>query len=167
MSKYLTLIRHAKSSWTDSGLSDFERPLNKRGFRDAPVMADYFSKRCNVVSKIVSSPAMRAKTTAEIFAKCFQISENQIQFEKGIYEASADKLIRIISEFNPEWEQVVMFGHNPGFSYLASLLTSELYSKPTCSISEIELHIENWNEIMEGMGTLKNYDFPKKHSELQ
>ncbi len=160
--KKLFLVRHAKSSWSDGQLKDFDRPLNKRGFKDAPNMAQRLVNANVSVDKIVSSPALRAKTTAGFFADVFNINSSEIHFEPHIYEAHPDPLMRIISGFSDEWNTVLMFGHNPGFSYVLGLLTGEMIHKVTCSISEVELHIESWTETAEMVGSLISHDYPKK-----
>ncbi len=165
--KKLTAIRHAKSSWSNSSITDFNRPLNDRGLRDAPLMANYYRNHAKTIDQIVSSSALRAKTTAVIFAKAFEIPEDVILMEERIYEASAEELFNIISGFKEEWNHVIMVGHNPGFSYLVGLLTSELSDKPTCCISEIELNVSDWRHVSSGVGQLVHYDFPKNYPEMQ
>ncbi len=165
--KRLTLIRHAKSDWGDSSLSDFDRPLNKRGQRDAPAMADYYKNTGAKPDVIISSPALRAKTTANYFLSAFSLTESQLNLERGIYEASPSELMTIINSLDEKWNNVLMFGHNPGFSMLATELTNEYYHKVTCSVSELELYVENWNEVINGSGKLVHFDYPKNHTDLQ
>jgi len=159
--KKLILIRHAKSSWTQAGMSDFNRPLNQRGINDAPQMAGRIRSSKLTIDQIVSSPALRAITTAETFSEVLDIPFENILQNKAIYEADPETLMRIVSKFESSWNTVIMFGHNPGLSYLVGLLTGELYDKVTCSISEIDLHIEDWAHCTAGIGSLTSYDFPK------
>ncbi|MFK7756215.1 MAG: histidine phosphatase family protein [Flavobacteriales bacterium] len=165
--KRVTLIRHAKSDWGNPDLKDFDRPLNKRGLRDAPAMAKYYKETSVTPDVIVSSPALRAQTTALFFLEEFNITPEHFILESAIYEASPDTLMEIISKFHKEWNHVLMFGHNPGFSYLANELTLENYNKVTCSISEIELYVEDWNLVSRGTGKMTYSDYPKTHPELQ
>jgi len=165
--KTLTIIRHAKSSWDNHGLSDFQRPLNKRGLRDAPLMAKYYQDRVADLDLIVSSPAVRAKTTAEIFKDTYDVADSQFTLERKIYEAAYTTLLEIINEFSNEYNHVMMFGHNPGFSFLVSVLTGDMKDLPTCSISEVVFDINSWKEVFEGTGILQYFDYPKHHSEMQ
>lgn len=159
--KKLILIRHAKSSWTQAGMSDFNRALNQRGINDAPKMAERIRSSKLTIDQIVSSPALRAITTAETFSVVLDIPFENILQNKDIYEADPETLMRIVSKFEPSWNTVIMFGHNPGLSYLVGLLTGELYDKVTCSISEIDIHIDDWAHCTAGIGSLISYDFPK------
>ncbi len=113
------------------------------------------------VDGIISSPALRAITTAKCFATQLEIPINSIKEERKIYEASPDTLMELLQELDNTLEKVILFGHNPGLSYLTGLLTGELYDKVTCSISEIELHIEEWSSCSVGIGSLISYDYPK------
>ncbi len=159
--KKLILIRHAKSSWSQAGMSDFDRPLNQRGINDAPKMAGRIRSSKLTIDQIVSSPALRAITTAEMFSEVFDIPFENILQNKAVYEADTETLMRIVSKFESSWNTVIMFGHNPGLSYLVGLLTGELYDKVTCSISEIDIHIDDWSHCTAGIGSLISYDFPK------
>jgi len=159
--KKLILIRHAKSSWSQAGMSDFDRPLNQRGINDAPKMAGRIRSSKLTIDQIVSSPALRAITTAEMFSEVFDIPFENILQNKAVYEADPETLMRIVSKFESSWNTVIMFGHNPGLSYLVGLLTGELYDKVTCSISEIDIHIDDWSHCTAGTGSLISYDFPK------
>lgn len=135
--------------------------------REAPKMAAHYRNHCSRIDQIVSSPANRAKATALQFSKEFGLQDEQFILNRDIYEAHPDTLMKIISNFESHWNHVILFGHNPGISYLISLLTSELINVPTCSIAEISLHIEDWTHVTEGIGNLDHYDFPKNHLEMQ
>lgn len=142
-------------------MSDFNRALNQRGINDAPKMAERIRSSKLTIDQIVSSPALRAITTAETFSVVLDIPFENILQNKDIYEADPETLMRIVSKFEPSWNTVIMFGHNPGLSYLVGLLTGELYDKVTCSISEIDIHIDDWAHCTAGIGSLISYDFPK------
>lgn len=142
-------------------MSDFDRPLNQRGINDAPKMAGRIRSSKLTIDQIVSSPALRAITTAEMFSEVFDIPFENILQNKAVYEADPETLMRIVSKFESSWNTVIMFGHNPGLSYLVGLLTGELYDKVTCSISEIDIHIDDWSHCTAGIGSLISYDFPK------
>ena len=117
--KKLFLVRHAKSSRDNAQLADFDRPLNDRGLRDAPFMGKLFAERKIRVDGIVSSPALRAKTTAEFFA--VELKVGKMVFNGDIYDADTRTLLGIILQLDPTWNSVMMFGHNPGFSQIATI----------------------------------------------
>lgn len=158
----LTLVRHAKSSWSDPDLSDFERPLNERGRRDAPLMAARLTSLRRKPDQWVSSPALRAITTAHAFGAQLGVPLENIGINPRIYEASVETLMNLIRGFDPQARHVLMFGHNPGFSDLARALATCPFSEmPTCAIASIELQIGEWRELGPGCGRLANYLYPK------
>src|SRR5882757_4023814 len=122
----LTLIRHAKSDWDDRSLSDFERPLNARGLRDAPTMARRFvaglAREPATALRLVSSPARRALTTAQLFADTLGIARRELVLEPRIYEAMPGTLLEIVRGFAETDRHVLMFGHNPGLSDFARIM---------------------------------------------
>ena len=158
----LTLVRHAKSSWADPGMRDFERPLNPRGTRDAPVMAVRVSELRRLPDHLVSSPAMRAFTTACTFADRLGFATDAIQLDSRIYEASRETLAEVVRGLDPKSKHAMLFGHNPGFSELARwLATCSFTEMPTCAIASLELQIGDWRELGPGCGKLANYLYPK------
>jgi phosphohistidine phosphatase len=162
MAKQLLLVRHAKSDWNDIQLSDFNRTLNSRGEKNAPQMAQRLVAKNIIPEQIVSSPAVRALTTARYFAKEFAIAESAIVQEKRIYEATTDELLNIINKLDNSSSFTAIFGHNPGISSLADTLCNEnLYAIPTCAVILIYFPFENWNMISAGTGELILYDYPK------
>lgn len=157
------LVRHAKSSWADPGMADFDRPLNDRGLRDAPDMARRFRARNEPVDLLVSSPAKRAITTARIFAQ--ELGIEQVRTEERIYEAHFRALEGLLTTLPDEARSVMLFGHNPGFSLLAQELTGDgVGDMPTCAIVRIDLFAERWNEAASGTGTVVWVEAPKDHS---
>lgn len=163
----LYLTRHAKSSWDDPRTDDFNRPLNERGERDAPHMARVFADRGERVDLIVTSPAVRARTTAEIFAKALGIEERAIKQDKNIYLAPAEDLLRLVNLLPKEANHVMIFGHNPGFTDLIHYLgDGNVGDLPTCSTVRLDFIIDPWGEVSRGLGTLVWYDHPKGHPEL-
>ncbi|HEY0977081.1 MAG TPA: histidine phosphatase family protein [Flavobacteriales bacterium] len=154
------LVRHAKSSWADPGMADFDRPLNERGLRDAPVMAERFLERNEPVDLLVSSPAARALATARCFANVLGI-ERIVEVER-IYEAHQKALRGVLEELPDEARHVMLFGHNPGFTVLAEELSGErIGDLPTCAIVRIDLMADRWREVSAGTGTLVWADAPK------
>src|SRR5690606_26806123 len=122
--KHLFIIRHAKSDWSFD-VSDYDRPLNSRGFKNAPKMAERMAKYAIRPQELISSPAKRAITTAQIFAEQLAVPVNEIKLEPRIYEALPNMLLQLISELDNRLECVAFFGHNPGFTLLINYLANE------------------------------------------
>lgn len=161
--KSIFLIRHAKSSWDNPELRDFDRPLNKRGFRDAPFMAQLLSKKIPTPDKFVSSPAKRAFTTATYFAEAFGLGSTDIRQEQAIYDAYAQELLYIIQRLDPKWNTVCLFGHNPGFTNLANQFTDNFIANiPTCGIAHISGAIKDWKEFKRDQVQLRAFYYPKQ-----
>jgi phosphohistidine phosphatase len=157
--KRLILIRHAKSDWSEPELKDFDRSLNARGKRDAPVMADKLFSKYSKADALISSPAKRALTTAKVF---FQRYEKSVLIERSeIYEARYLQLIQLINSFDDKWNTVILFGHNPGFSDLASMLSGQNIELPTCAMAALEFDFKNWELISAETGKLVYFNFPK------
>ncbi len=160
--KRLYIIRHAKSSWDDSSLDDYQRPLNKRGEKNAPFMGQLLKDKGVMPDTIISSPAVRAMSTAEIIAK-------EIGFEKPItpnpyiYEAYVTTLQETVSYIHDSHDTAFLVGHNPGVSALAYMLCDMRENLPTCAIVEIEFNCDSWMEVSKENGVLKSYEYPKKY----
>ena len=164
--KTLYLIRHAKSSWSDPTLRDFERPLNKRGKRDAPFMAEQLKRKGVVPDLIISSPAVRAKKTANQFAKTLGYPKKEIDFKPAIYDAEEDDLLAILQAIQASHHSVLLFGHNPEFTEVANLLANiQINNVPTTGIVAIQFEVKEWNQLEFGMGKLLFFDYPKKYKQ--
>lgn len=160
--RLLTVVRHAKSSWDDSKLSDFERPLNERGRRDAPAMARRLLKVPPRPDLLISSPATRALTTARIFADEAGIKTQDLAIDAKIYDASVDTLLKVVRGLDDGARHVVLFGHNPGMTELAHLLADCPFDEmPTCSAARVEFAAKSWHDIAPHDGKLVHYMFPK------
>jgi phosphohistidine phosphatase len=161
--KTLYLIRHAKSSWDDLLLGDFDRPLNKRGRSDAPKMGKRLKERDVHPDLLLSSPAERALSTCMIIAEKIGYSLTNVHTDQRLYHASEDKLLAIVREFNDANDEVVIFGHNPGLTDFVNKLSHELVTDniPTCGIVCIRLPLESWKEAKWGKGEVDFFDFPK------
>ena len=159
--KTLYLIRHAKSSWKDLGLDDFERPLNKRGKKSAPLMGKRLKKRKVKPDMILSSPAKRAKSTAKIIAKKVNYP-TEIVYNKDIYEASPNTLHKILTKQDDQHEVVFIIGHNPGLNMLVGKYVNFYENIPTCGILKIEFDCDRWVSIDEENATLISFDYPKR-----
>ncbi|MEC3878260.1 SixA phosphatase family protein [Parapedobacter sp. 10938] len=154
MAKHLFIIRHAKSDW-GFDVSDFDRPLNSRGFKNAPKMAKRLADYTVKPQQLVSSPAKRAITTAQIFAEHLTIPVNEIKLEPRIYEALPNTLLQIINELDNGIDRVAFFGHNPGLTLLVNSLADEhIYNLSTCSIVHLRFDdVSEWASISSGTGT--------------
>ena len=162
--KKLFLIRHAKSSWEDSNQNDFERPLNKKGFSDALLMAKKFKEKNIVPNKIISSPASRAVLTAGIFAEEFNFDKDRIETDERIYEAGMRELMNVVRDIQ-DTNTVLLFGHNPGLTSFTNLLSNKFIpDMPTCAIVGIEFELNSWREVERGNGKLFLFDYPKNHN---
>lgn len=159
----LFLIRHAKSSWDSPGLRDFDRPLNKRGLKDAPEMAQLLFSQGVRPDLIVSSPAKRALTTAQFFAQVFNTPDTAIVREPTIYEALPFQILQVVSKLPDTANTVLLFGHNPGFTEVANHFSEEFIENvPTCGIVRIESSADQWAAFFEGNGKVTACFFPKE-----
>jgi len=160
----LYLVRHAKSSWKNPGLDDFERPLNKRGHRDAPFMGKLLKKMKVSPSLIISSPATRAGVTARTIAEKINYPLEKIQYSENIYLAGERELLRLIERLDDNKKKVMLVGHNPGFTSLANYFTSQYVSNvPTCGIFCVNFNIASWALIEADCGEFKFFEYPKKY----
>lgn len=154
MIKDLFLIRHAESSHP-SGVKDFDRPLNEKGYMEAEKMSSKLANYSLQPELLISSPAKRALSTATIFADGLQIPAHQIQPENMIYEASIPMLLSIINYLPEQYNQVALFGHNPGITEFAIYLSDTYIANiPTAGIIHIRFATE-WNMISAGSGEIK------------
>lgn len=159
--KTLFVLRHAKSSWDHPELSDFERPLNKRGLKAARFMGELMRARSLAPQRIVSSPARRAQMTAQIVSEAAGF-DFPVRFDERIYEASPLTLFNLIREFDDRIDSVLLIGHNPGFENLVRLLTNETVGMPTAALAAVELRIDAWREISVGVNRLEFLLQPKE-----
>src|SRR5271155_1967481 len=121
--KTLILVRHAKSSHTFGPASDFDRPLNERGFREASAMGKMLFKKKILIDQFVSSAALRAKTTAELFISEYNRKPKEIYFVPSLYHASPENFLALIQELSDNYEHVALFSHNPGITDFAISLS--------------------------------------------
>ncbi len=163
MAKHLFIVRHAKSDW-GFDVKDFDRPLNSRGFKDAPKMARLLADYAIKPQRLISSPAKRAITTAQIFAEHLAIPVNEIKLEPEMYEALSTTLLQLICELDNGIDSVAFFGHNPSLTLLVNHLADEhIYSLTTCGIVHIRFDgVTDWSSISGGMGTAAWFAEPDK-----
>jgi phosphohistidine phosphatase len=164
--KTLILARHAKSSWKELNLSDFKRPLNKRGKRDAPFMGKILNKLNLFPDFVISSPAVRASDTAKLICAELNIPEQNIKYDEEIYEASVNELLVVIHGIHNKFNSVMLFGHNPGLTSLANLLSGQYIDNiPTSGIVVLDYDEKNWKDIHAQSCTLRTFEYPKKYKE--
>ena len=159
--KTLYILRHAKSSWDDATMTDFERPLNQRGLKTAPFIGKLMKERGLVPDVILSSPAKRACETAKLVCESAGF-ETQIKLDQRIYEATVGTLVSIVMEIDDSFDSALLVGHNPGAEGLVYYLTSEIARMPTAAITVINIKIGGWNTIDDGCGELKKTYRPKE-----
>ena len=158
--KTLLLLRHAKSSRDDPRLSDFDRPLNDRGKDDAKLVGRYLGKQEIKIDVIVSSPARRARRTAERVLEAAGLA-NQLVSDERIYEASVAQLLKVISEIEVTAGVALLIGHNPGFEDLLTRLTDRAGSMATASLACISLDVTEWRDVAPRCGELRWFITPK------
>ncbi len=142
-------------------MSDFERPLNDRGLRAAPFMAQLMKRENIQPYLILSSPAIRAKQTAEIIKKAGYL-DAELRFEHRIYEASPQSLRQVVSEIDDAYPSAMLVGHNPGLEGFNRFLTGNLEPMPTAALAVIELDIDAWHSANEGSGKLARIYRPRE-----
>jgi phosphohistidine phosphatase len=145
--KTLLILRHAKSSWKFPDLSDHDRPLNRRGKRDAPRMGKTLKERGLVPDLVISSTATRAKDTASAVAKHSGYKGKRIRFE-SLYAAEPGAYLAVLRELTDNYQRVLIVGHNPGVEELIELPTGEIHIVPTCTLAQIEFDIEKWSDTL-------------------
>jgi phosphohistidine phosphatase len=160
--KTLLILRHAKSSWDNSRLSDYERPLNSRGKEDAPRMGQLLRDEELVPDLIITSSAKRAAATAEAVAAASGYAD-EIKSTRRLYHAAPEQYIELLQEAGGDTTRVMVVGHNPGVEYLVELLTDVDERMPTGALARVELPIEQWTELDEEVrGRLVNVWRPKE-----
>jgi len=162
--KELFFNRHAKSDWSNGSLNDFDRPLNKRGLRDSPKMAQRLLSRGEKIDVFLSSPANRAISTAKIIASGYGYPLNQIVQKRKLYLPQVMGFLESINEISEEHNSAIIFSHNPGITHIVEYLTDEyLGNIPTCGIAKVSFpEARSWNEISGSTGLLDFFDYPKR-----
>ena len=161
--KEVYFVRHAKSSWADPDLKDHDRPLNSRGKKDAPVMAARLAKSGLKVDGVVTSSAKRARQTSRAFIEAFGLSKSQVIKEKKLYHAGPKTIERVIQDLPKDWNTVLVFGHNPGFTETANALQNDDYigNVPTAGIVGCELKTKKWSKWTLADAKRTVYYYPK------
>jgi phosphohistidine phosphatase len=160
--KTLILIRHAKSSWDNTVLTDFERPLNERGKHDAPQMAKRLKERKIEIDLFISSPAKRARKTAEIFMHEFGLKEKNLLTISGLYDASVEIFLEVVNDIKDKNQSVALFAHNPGITDFINLLECyPVYDMPTCGVFALKIQCEKWKDFKDSDKEFLFFDYPK------
>jgi phosphohistidine phosphatase len=161
--KTLTIVRHAKSSWSDTSLSDAKRPLNRRGKRDAPMMGERILEHGIRPSLIVSSPATRAWSTAKIIAEAINYPREFLQKEKNLYLASLDRILDVVMAQDNGFNNLMIVGHNPGLTDFVNFLIPGLTNNlPTAGVVSVEIDRDDWSLYERPAAKLLVHDWPKK-----
>ena len=160
--KTLLLIRHAKSSWDEPGISDFDRPLNERGKKDAPIMAKRVKEKAIELDHLISSPAKRAKKTAKYFAEEFGFKKEDIDLIEALYGATQTEFLQTVKDINDKYSTVALFSHNPGITEYANTLTSvRLDNMPTGSMFAVQADVNSWQDFAAAEKQFLFFDYPK------
>lgn len=164
MAKRLILLRHAKSSWKEAALADFDRPLSGRGKRDAPAMAQRLKQWGIRPDLILSSPAKRARKTAKIAAEELGYPGKAIRCDERLYLQGVKALLAVLTETDDRCDEVMLVGHNPDMTELAERLTGDDFGEiPTAGAVVIRIEGTNWRDLAESGGATLLFDYPKKH----
>ncbi|MDX6694131.1 MAG: phosphohistidine phosphatase [Blastocatellia bacterium] len=159
--KTLFLLRHAKSSWGNASLPDFERPLNERGQQAAPLIGKAMRRRQLNPQLILCSPAQRARETIALVREAAALTA-ELRFDRRIYEASLQTLLAIVAQLDESADAALLVGHNPGFEELLAALTGAAERMPTAALAHITLNIERWTDAREQSGALVQLLKPKE-----
>ncbi len=158
------IVRHAKSSWDDPSLSDHDRPLNHRGKRDAPIMAQKVKTLFGTPDLLVSSTANRAFTTAKVFRKEMELSKSQLQSKSSLYHASEDDVLEVISMLDDSVQYALIFGHNPTMTYLGNSFKGDMIDNvPTCGVVMMESTASTWLDMNTSNTKRIQFIYPKMY----
>lgn len=162
--KTVFLIRHAKSSWSNPDLSDFDRPLNNRGERDVKMMSLLLSGKVEKIDLILTSTAKRALATTHVITADNGVDFDELIENKKLYHASAKTIRKVMADQSDEFKSLAIIGHNPGLTELANELGNvRIDNVPTTGILAFEFDIKKWQKILKKEGKLLFFDYPKRH----
>ncbi|WIO75274.1 histidine phosphatase family protein [Porticoccaceae bacterium LTM1] len=161
--KELLLIRHAKSSWKDESLPDIERPLNKRGFANAPMMGERLRESGVEIDRFYASPALRSRTTAEMIVEQLDDRRLTIEVISSLYTFNYEELLCWVRSLDDSLQRVAMVCHNPAVTDLTNFLAlTHIGNIPTCGIVTLGMKVNSWRDAGAGMAVLEEYDYPKR-----
>ena len=147
--KYLVLMRHAKSSWKDGVLLDHQRPLNKRGKRDALRMGRYIGEQGLFLDALLCSTALRARETEEGFLQEFPF-KGDVQYWDDLYHGGPEAILSLLVNLPDEFNTVMVIGHNPDFDYFLESVCGASEHMPTACVAYIRFPIDRWVDLREG-----------------
>lgn len=160
--KKILFIRHAKSDWSSANLADIDRPLNKRGKKDAPEMGRRLGERKEKPNCIFRSPSVRTTQTIDLLSDTANWKEVEIKEKNWLYMATRRDFLAGIEDLENEFDYVCLCAHNPGTTDIVNYLSGEnIYNMPTCAIALIEFNTNDWAEVSGGTGKLLFFDYPK------
>lgn len=160
--KTLILVRHAKSSWDAADIQDFDRPLNDRGKKDAPDMAQRLKDKGIKVDALVSSPARRAKKTARLFAEGLKKEKDAVIYIDRLYGADSATLADVVNALPDKYGVVALFAHNPGLTDFANTLTNvRIDNMPTSGVFAVQANVNSWTQFGAAAKSFLFFDYPK------
>lgn len=154
--KILLLLRHAKSSWKEPAIADFERPLNDRGRKAAELVGKFIARQNINIDLVISSPAVRARQTIDLVLRAAKRSP-ELRFDQRVYEGTPTRLLEITSQIEDDRKCVLLVGHNPGMEELLSLLVGVEQHMPTASLAKVVLSSKKWDKILAEKGVLETF----------
>ena len=159
--KNLFLLRHAKSSWDNAALADFDRPLSKRGISNAILLSEYIQRHKITFDLVLSSPSERTQSTLDLVLSALDYFPTTT-LKESIYHASPSSLTQLIKEQDDEINNLLVIGHNPGLHILTEQLTNQSIVKfPTCAFAKITT-FNHWKDIDTGILNLESLITPKE-----
>lgn len=163
--KELIFVRHAKSDWGHEGLKDIDRCLSERGYKDAYLMSKWYHQNKKTPQLLLSSPAVRALSTALIFMRELELGTNNLHLDRSIYESSKDNLITLIKKQKDSFKSIMLFGHNPGFTEICNAISDKYYfdNVPTSGIVSFTLDVSSWKNLKLKSAVLNYQQFPKEY----
>lgn len=168
MPRELLLLRHAKSDWGTGAAADFDRPLAKRGRKDAPLVGAWLYREGMTPDHFISSPAARARETAVLVCKALDLKKKRIVWDEGIYDADLPSLLAVLARVPPRALTVLLVGHNPGLEELLRFLTGNDLDEPgdgklmpTAALARLEMP-DDWSELEVGCATVMSIVRPKQ-----
>jgi len=163
--KNICFVRHAKSSWENPQLDDIDRPLNKRGERDAPYMASKLVELKITPDLIITSPALRARTTARIFADAADLDSSRFVIENMLYGADVTGIVRMMQEVDDDFKSVFVFGHNPTLTIMANCFAGvDIDNVPTCGVLQAKTMVSSWKSWSPEVSAFVGFYYPKQYA---
>ncbi len=161
--KTLLLVRHAKSSWNDAGISDIDRPLKQSGVKNAIAVAAKIKSKKISPELIITSPAVRAVSTALIFARTFNYPSHRLVINDIVYDFSKEALLPLLRNMDDKYDSIMLVGHDPALTYLLNDLTGKALEKiPTSSVAVIKFNVKHWEKIAKKNSRLALFESPEK-----